>query len=313
MKKNVLKSILFVIFFVVITEILTYVVLPGSNVRKMGMIKVATYEVLGEQKNTIDVAVIGDSLVYSSLSPMVIWNEFGYTTFDCSNPAQLITESYGNLEAVTETQKPKIVILEANELFRDDKHKKLKYKMEVLYRKLIPIATYHNNWKNYFMYGGKDDWINIYKGYKYITKVESGKSNYEMTYSSKKEVIPDKNKEYFDKIYELCKKNNIKLVVVSFPTQISWNYKKHNSTETLLEQYSDVEFIDLNTVDLGIDWKKETKDEGGHLNYLGARKVSTYIGEYIKSTELVEDKRGNKKYASWDEAYKKYVFYSNNQ
>ena len=74
MKKNVIKSILFVLFFIVITEILTYVVLPGSNVRKMGMIKVATYEVLGEQKNTIDVAVIGDSLVYSSLSPMVIWN-----------------------------------------------------------------------------------------------------------------------------------------------------------------------------------------------------------------------------------------------
>ena len=66
----------------------------------------------------------------------------------------------------------------------------------------------------------------------------------------------------------------------------------------------DLEYYDLNELDM-IDWSKETRDGGEHLNYNGAKKVSNYLGEYIKNTGLVEDHRGDKKYASWQEAYDK--------
>ena len=75
--KTVMRVVLFCVIFLVLVEIFSFILLPGKNLKKYGSYKVAAYEILGEDENTIDVVAIGDSLVYSSLSPMEIWHNYG--------------------------------------------------------------------------------------------------------------------------------------------------------------------------------------------------------------------------------------------
>lgn len=305
--KNVYKSIIFVVILFCIVEALTWLLLPGFNIDSFGTYNVSAYEILGEEQDTIEAVAVGDSLVYSSLSPMEIWNSYGYTVFDCAEAAQVIPDAYHYLEIAVESQHPKVVLMEANILFRDPKKRLWRNTIAHKAKNYVPIVKYHDNWKNYLSSGTKDNWINVNKGYKYITQVEPSKKKNYMKYSKKNKKLPEGNLEYFNKIIDLCKKNDIKLVLVSFPSQTSWSYKKHNGVIKLLKQYYDIDFLDLNLAKLGIDWKNDTKDNGSHLNYLGAKKVSDYVGNYLKETNLLTDHRNDPEYELWNKAYKKYL------
>lgn len=302
--KNVFKSIVFVIILFLIVQSLAYFLIPCTNIKKYGIFNASAYEILGEKENTLDVLAVGDSLVYSSLSPMEIWNQFGYTVFDCAEAAQIIPNAYKYLKVAVESQHPKIILMEANVIYRDPSKRNWKsnYAHKFNY---IPIFQYHDNWKKYLSEGGKDNWINSNKGYVYITKTKPNLNPQTLKPTQDVSEMLSTNLEYFEKIIKLCDDNNIKLVLVSFPTQKSWSYKKHNGIVELIKKYN-IDFLDLNLEDLNIDWASDTKDEGGHLNYLGAKKVSEYIGKYLESTELLTDHRNNKEYKQWDEALLKY-------
>ena len=305
--RNVIKSIVFIAILLVLIELLSYAFVPGSNIFTYGTVKVSNYDILTEKKDTIDVIGLGDSLVYSSFSPMQLWHDYGYTAYDCAGPAQTTKATYEYLEAALDAQSPKIVLMESAVLYRNPYSQNWKNKVADELKKYAPIAKYHDNWKKYLKDGSKDNWLDVYKGYKYITKVKGfkGKSGY-MDYTVNEEQIPDINLEYFDKIVKLCEENDIKLVMISFPSIKSWNYAKHNTVTKIFEKYN-LEFIDLNLTDLSINWKKDTKDKGNHLNYKGAKKVTKYLGNYLESTGLLESHKDDPNYKSWDKAYDLYL------
>lgn len=308
--KNGLKCVLFGIIFIIIAGIITFLLLPKNSVFKYGVFKAARHEILMEPKNTIDTVIVGDSLIYSSISPMEIWNEYGYTTFDVAAPAQLISDSYENIKVILENQKPKVIFFESNVLFRDPKKKPWYSFWQKLYKTYFPLMKYHNNWKKYLFtsFNDKAEFIkyNVYKGYSYDNHKKPGKKFKYMVYSKKVKDIPEENKVYFEKIYDLCKKNNIELILISTPNMNSWNYEKYAGAKRLAKQY-DLKYIDLNYNNpLQINWKDETRDYGSHLNYKGALKVSHFIGDYLKTNKLVKDHRHDKSYQLWNEGYKYY-------
>lgn len=303
--KNIVKSFFFLFILLLLVEGLTFALLPGNNSKKYGLYKVAAYEILGEDENTVDVIAAGDSLVYSSLSPMEIWKHHGFTVFDCAGAAQIIPDTYDVLKVGIESQHPKMVIMEANVLFRDPAKKKVENRYLKQAQYYFPIYKYHDNWKKYISFGKKRNWANVYKGYKFINKVDPAEPVQYMSGSKAKREILKGNLETFDKIVKLCEENHVKLVLVAFPTQSTWSSKKHNSTQEIADQYG-LEFLDLNLVDLGIDWETDTKDAGSHLNYKGAIKVSKYIGNYLESTKLLNDHRNEDGYSSWHNAYDRY-------
>lgn len=103
-------------------------------------------------------------------------------------------------------------------------------------------------------------------------------------------VISDDNAFYLDKIAKLCSEVGTQLLLVKYPvmqypntyssawTELKSKYMKQFANEN---NYS---FIDLlYDVDLGIDAKHDFYDRGKHLNYNGAKKVSTYMGKYLKT------------------------------
>lgn len=301
--KNVIKSIIFCIILLVLLTISIYFLIPKKNINKYDFIKILDYEILEEEDNTIDVLFVGDSLVYSSVSPMEIWNEFGFTSFDCSTPAQLTETAYEYINIAVERQHPKVIFLEANVLFRDPAKRTDERKMKDFFDRYSIISKYHDNWKNYLSYGKN---INSTKGYYFINKTNKAKISNYMKNKNKKEKIPQVNIDYFDKIIELCNKNNIKLILFGVPSMKSWTYAKDEKANELAKNYN-LEFIDLNVDNiLNIDWINETKDEGSHLNYSGAKKVSQYLGKYLYDNNLVENHKEDEKYNDWHKAYDKY-------
>ena len=65
-------------------------------------------------------------------------------------------------------------------------------------------------------------------------------------------------------------------------------------------------FIDLNKIDIGIDWSKDTSDGGDHLNIYGAEKVSSYLASYLKDHFSFE-KKSEKIKKQWDDDYQTYL------
>jgi len=301
MKKSIFKILAFLTILFVLFQAVSYFFIPNkSNLFKFGYYNKTKYDLLNEEDNTIDVIFLGDSLVYNGISPMYIWNEYGYTSYDCAVPAATSKEIYNYAKVIVESQKPKLVFVEGDVLFRKmNSTRAYKYKFLDL-KKHFPLFIFHNNWKQL----GKDEWINPYKGFKYSSKVKGPERKRNMKKTNKSSKIEPINAEYYEKMIKLFKDNGIEVIMIENPT-ITWNYKKHNSVEKFAHK-NNVEIIDLNLEDLKIDWAKETKDKGVHMNYLGARKVTKYFAEYIKEKNVVEDHRNDSKYDSWHKAYEIY-------
>ena len=302
--RNVIKSICFILILAVLLVGSFFILVPRYNLFNYKFNDFLEFEILGEKDDTIDVLFVGDSLVYSAISPMEIWNEFGYTSYDCSTPAQLTKTSYEYIKVAVERQHPKVIFLESNVLFRDPKKRKTDRKIQDFVDKYSISSRYHDNWKDLLSYG---EVINANKGYVYINKTNKAPSINYMEDKHKKENIIEVNKEYFDKILDICEKNDIKLVLLGIPSMKSWNFAKSKEITKLASDYN-LDFIDLNIKNhVKIDWKKETKDEGSHLNYIGAKKVSYYLGNYLKENNLVISHKDDKKYDNWNIAYNKYI------
>lgn len=302
--KNVIKSIAFCLGLLLIVELAAYILLPKDSVKKYGLFNTAWYDILTEKPKSLDAVLIGDSLTYNSISPMEIWHEYGYTTYDCADPGQIISDSLKNVETIIQHEEPKIIFFEGNVLFRNMKNKPNYVVAKDDLKKHLPIFKIHDNWKNLV---SKDKYTNsnITKGYKYAPYQARAKTN-----NGPNEALslwfPEGNEDYFKDIKKICDENNVELVLLSTPSRKSWNEARHNKLKTFAKTLN-IDYLDMNEEKVGIDWFVDTKDEGDHLNYEGAKKVSNFLGEYMKKTNKFKDKRKDKKYASWNEAYKKYL------
>ena len=71
-----------------------------------------------EKENTLDVLFTGDSEASNTFSPFQYWKEQGIASYNLGGSAQRLNDCYTVLEDVLKHQKPKLLVLEANTLFR---------------------------------------------------------------------------------------------------------------------------------------------------------------------------------------------------
>lgn len=290
-----------------------------------------------EPEESIDVLFLGASTVRNGMSPLEMYKEYGFTGYSRATSIQAPVISYNLLMETLESHKLKAVVIDATTLsqvtnntaeMEGKYHEALdympmsKYKWNIISEItkggnyniadfLLPLYRYHDRWneltKQDFTYRNwRKDYP--YKGQYPIIKI----TNYKFPDDYMQEgVVQDSDFQlsneamyYFDKMVEVCKENDIELVLVKTPVG-SWDWEKHN----LIAQYakvSDVTFIDFNVPtlqdDIDFDASRDFCDDGRHPNITGAQKMSAYIGEYLKGVCNFEDKRGIEEYETWEES-----------
>lgn len=99
--------------------------------------------------------------------------------------------------------------------------------------------------------------------------------------------------KYLDKMRKLCEKEGIKLLLVKAPSLApQWYDGQNQQVLDYAEKYGldYVNFYEL-LEETGIDYETDTYDGGLHMNYSGAKKLSHYLGSYLKKHTDWEDHR----------------------
>lgn len=327
-KKINFKIICFIIIFIILLHISDRILVPkwtkGEDNRITQIIK-GFYE---EPKNSLDVVFMGNSDVYRGISPICLWDEYGIASYNYVSSGQRMWTAYYLMEECIKYQKPKLIVLNMDAAFNETKSTESNYRKafdnmrlginkikaitdKVFKNKLIdkisyifPTLRFHSRWNQL----NEEDFTEAFKKYSFsykgmdiTTKVEPYNDEYKyMENDHSKEKIGKKCTKYINKMIELCRKNDIELLLIELPSAESWSEDLSNKTFEFAKE-NNLEFIDLNlnAEEFGFDWKTDSSDGGDHLNIYGATKVSKYLGKIIKEKYDIPDRRNDEEYKEW--------------
>lgn len=314
-KTGLVKSAIFLSGLFLLLMLLSYAVRPQDNdVYNLSNYTRTLESVRCEKKNTIDVVFAGDSEASDGFSPLQFWGEQGISSFNISNPAQILPDSYALLVQVIKEQNIKVLVLETSclylksEIYSDDP-------WLAAAEKAFPIIHYHQVYRLLkpksvsFQNIQKTDTL---KGFWLKTGVRpyEGTPEYMGSESMPAEHFQSSTYSMLDKLMEVCRDNQIEVVLVSMPAPVYWNYGKHNGVKEWAEQ-ENLTYIDLNLMndELQMDWSQDTADGGNHLSFTGTVKVCSWLAGYLKESYELTDHRGDPLYNSWEDAYQEAGLY----
>ncbi|HAN50435.1 MAG TPA: hypothetical protein DCP96_01895 [Lachnospiraceae bacterium] len=308
MKKRITNSVFFIILIVAL--IIPGMVMTPSFLNKhhLRSTKDSVYDGLDQEKpDSLDVLIIGDSESYTSISPMMLWKEYGITSYAAGQPGARIGETRDVLKYALKKQQPKMVLLETNNLFRfqSDCRKRDSDLAEMSYQ-VFPFLKHHNFWNNkvnYLCNKGR----HAYKGFGVSGKVKSYNGKIEGSIVTGNQITGESIK-CLEKIREACDQAGARLVLYSAPSPKCYPEKKLAYLKKFAKEQG-LTYYDLNKESklMGIDWNVDTRDSGDHLNTAGAVKTTKYVGKLLEENyDLPDHSKDPEIASSWNKLYEKY-------
>ncbi len=345
--KRVASVIVFLLICILITFALTDVLKQKWLQEENNSAQQIVLGYYREKPNTIDVLGIGASTIRNGVSPLGMYDEFGFTSYIRATSIQIPMISYHLMMETLETQDLKAVVMDASSLIntmmngytKEDIagkiHEAIDYmpwsshKEQIIQEAIqlgypvamedfvFPLSAYHDRWAEI----SEDDftyraWQNdyCYRGQNPIIRT----TNY--TFDSLYMVENDKEQEkvwidttaaeYYRKIAQVCKEKGILFILVKTPSS-----RATSESSKVIQSFAEEEnliLFDFNqqAIQEEIQFNSHTDyaDSGDHPNVTGAKKISHFLGEYITSVCKLEDKRENTKYSSWKEDVQQYSY-----
>lgn len=278
------------------------------------------------EKNTTDVLFFGSSHAASFFIPQELYNNYGITSYNLGCEQQNLVTSYFWLKEALKYQNPKAVVLECYILFTYNGEEILntaesctrkafdymewsETKMEAvkticgldnkqsLLSYYFPNIRYHTRWTGLNENDFKlKEMGNHYELKGYAPLVTCGGRQDFLPFEKQTETINSASmvslmKEYLEKITNLCKKEDIPLILVKNPSTAGTAEK--NIT---IQKYADENgllYIDFNEKTLyekiNYNFSEDNADDG-HGNIWGGIKITNYIGEVLKNQFGIEEK-----------------------
>ena len=275
-----------------------------------------------------ELIILGDCEVYENISPVVLWEEFGVTSYIRGSAQQLIPQSFYLLEDTLRREHPKVVLLsvaamqegeQTNEAYNRMTMEGMewsRYKLEAiqatgmegeyLVEYLFPLLRYHSRWKEldeddirYFWERGKVS----HNGYYMRTDVRP-LTDFPTPRRRADYRFPEISAAYLDKIRVLCEEEGIKLVLMKAPSLYPVWY---DQWEAQIREYADAhQLLYINCIpaieEIGLDFDEDTYDGGLHMNLYGAEKLTRYLGRILQESCGLEDLREDQALAAlWEE------------
>ena len=284
-----------------------------------------------EKRKDIDLVVIGSSNSFCTVDPLVLYEDYGIAAYDFGSSSQPMHISVLYLKEALRTQQPKVVALEVNMLTSDSitsrREAGLRWgytniplsvdKLRCIYESVgavnaeyfsyvFPVFRYHNRWKELtksdYTYFWQDK-TNYTKGYLETQAVSETPVNLTDYNFEGAAWFEEENIACLDEIAKLCKEKNAALLLFKSPKE-GWHRYETEAVRALADARG-LQFVDFNELysegALSLDMAADFRD-AQHLNDFGAQKVTRYLGDYLKETYELPDRREDAHSNAWDEA-----------
>lgn len=308
--KNIIKIVSFTIGLFIIIAILG-IPFRGGYWYARGFLADRDCRIAGiqeEPEGQIDVINVGDSLANVAITPLEMYRDYGITSYVMGRDLQKCMETYYAIKLARREQPVRAVLWEVHNLCKHQKDYEPYMTGLSEYTKFrSQFIKYHYIWKNLLEGPGIRKY---FKGYVVSEKVVPYEKkvpylNPDVTYA----FMPPKDQMYaFKKIYNLCQKEGIQLVLYAVPSPHCYSMAMHNGYVKLAGEYG-LPFLDGNVEyeKIGIDFANDYQDnDADHLNLSGTRKMTRYLADYLVKECGLTDHRNDPAYRSWDELLPSY-------
>ncbi|MBQ3671314.1 MAG: hypothetical protein II921_07560 [Treponema sp.] len=292
-----------------------------------------------ERKTDYDVYFLGTSHVLNGVDPMILWHNWGITSYNLGWNCNTLGADYWQLRLASKIHKPKVVVVDILGLYDD---MKIDYSSNYVFAHgildpfrlspeksraimdlfdspktrlefYLPFSLYHNRWQEFSMKKVRKNVRNYLldqideqptKGYdpKIGVKTPQSFCPYMADYNGRETV----SIAYARKIISFCRENGIALAFMHIPFSVQEKMGAWKAAfEKILEQ-ENIPFIDMSTI---VDFETDQYDLDYHLNAAGARKATDYIGSFLREKNMVPAHREKNIAEKWDADYESYESY----
>lgn len=335
-RDTVQRAIAIVVFFILFLYIfihLTYLYRGGlANTRD----NISGY--YDEEKNTIDVVMLGTSSTFSSFSPMDAWNQFGITSYNfCTNVLFIDAMKY-HVREILKTQSPHLLIIDVASFMYGhksanflDNEGHMRYNTDAfslsknrfdLISDIIPhdsriisyyfdLIYYHtNDTMERLYYSNK--YHNISKGYSNLPIQQYFYEQPLLEVTDEIIKLDEESDVYFHELLNELKKFDGNVLFIAQPylnteQRPNWcGYVNYMKQEVCSKGF---DFLDMERYkdDIEIDNIFDYSLDGLHFNINSAEKITAFLSNYIVQKYKFSDHRGDPKYAQWDVDYDSWV------
>lgn len=265
-----------------------------------------------------NVVFIGDCELYENISPVYLWENYGINSYVRGSAQQLIWQSYYLAEETIEKEHPDVIVFNVLSMKYNEPQNEAYNRMtldgmkwssskvdsinasmtedESFIEYVFPLLRYHSRWSDLnsddFEYLFHRDKVS-FNGYymrvdvKAAENVPEGKPLADYQFG-------ENSYYYLDKLTQLCKDNDVELILVKAPTLYPYWYEQWDQQIVDYANENDLTYINFLDYqdEMGLDWSTDTYDGGLHLNLAGAEKMSDYFGQILAEDFGVPDRRG---------------------
>ena len=318
----------------IMTILLTAAVLAGLTwavERKTGYTRIRPFF---EEKKDYDVLFFGTSHMIDGVFPMQLWKDYGITSYNLGGNANTLPLSYWTMRNALDYTNPQMVVLDCFQLRvygkvnpekLDNYHdifdsfplspNKIYAVTDLFYNKDEPesfsseaeflwdFVQYHSRWSDL-----KTEDLNPPEGVTKGAEIKVAVTKPPVHRAVEDDSIFSENTngvKYLEKIIEECKSRNIKVPLTYIPFSAQPNYQSEANRAALIAEEKGVPFINFLKLDGVVDLEIDSFDDG-HMNGSGARKVTEYLGKYLKENYGFVDHRTDPEYENWNQDYRKY-------
>ena len=297
---------------------------------------VARYIDFFSQEQDFDVLIAGSSHGIVGVLPMELWRDYGIVSYNCCGNGNSLPVSYWVLTNMLEYTTPRLVVLDVWDVWYanggdeerlDNPHTQTAHRtfdalplskakwdaVQALWSDsaqrmefMWPFSVYHDRWteaniKEFRWTANK----NVSKGAEHLAAV-ADITPPALVGADEKEDVQTTGKAYIARIIELCHSRGIEIMLLNTPMPSGAQRQRYyNSIRDVADAYG-VRYLNANDEGI-VDFELDLADGSFHLNAAGAKKLTDFLGRYIREHYDIPDRRSQEAYAFWNDDYAEYL------
>ena len=288
--------------------------------------EICCYEDFMQNSRTYDVLFFGNSHMWNAVYPMELWAEQGLSSYNLSYSDARMGSTYWIIRSALEKVSPRVIVVDCY-LLEDPETVVLPFfqsayayfplsavkiraafdmcppaerSLDETFSLIWSFSQFHSRWPEL-------------RAADFAPAQETGRGAFPLVNVARPAsacvtedaLVLDEsypNVPYLRRIAELCRERDIRLVLTVLPFPAT--REEAMAAGGLADLARELDVAYLNLLDAGlVDFQTDLYDSSSHLNVSGARKITAYLGSYLRLNCALPDHRGDPAFEAWDKDY----------